>query len=488
MRRLFLVSAFCSAICLSAATVGVVDFPVTASKPETQACFNRAVAMLHNFWFEEAREYFESCAAAEPGFQMAWWGVAMTYNHSLWNRVWPDDARKALAKITNPEKLSAREQKFVGAVGELFGKGSKREREIAYSAAMAKIAEGYPDDLEAATFYSLSLIAIEKRMKAAAISLDVYGKQPEHPGAAHYIIHAFDDPQHAILALPAADRYAKIAPEAHHALHMPTHIYLQLGMWPETIRSNEQSWAASVAWQKRKNMSLSARDYHSQYWLAYAYLQMGRAEDAWKVWQTKRQDLIDAKGDGEVYRYWADLGALLVISTGAWDRTDEVFTDPVTVRAAGADGHAHVPAAPARAIEGFARGWAAALKGEDIGPWLDKMEQARQMMVQRENTVAAARCEAQQLMVKAIAARKAGKLEDAIALLKKANVLEAMETEVSGPPDIIKPSFELAGEMLLEMNQPAEARKMLERALERHPKRRSSLDGLARTSVRAKNQ
>jgi len=466
----------------------MVDFPITASKPETQVCFNRAVAMLHNFWFEEAREKFESCAAAEPDFQMAWWGVAMTHNHSLWNRVWPEDARKALARITKPEVLSARERKFVDALGVLFGKGSKKEREIAYSSAMAKIANAYPDDLEAASFYSLSLIAIDKRMKAAAIALDVYGKQPEHPGAAHYIIHAFDDPEHAILALPAANRYAKIAPEAHHALHMPTHIYLQLGMWPQTISSNELSWAASVAWQKRKNKSLSARDYHSQYWLAYAYLQMGRMEDAWKVWQAKRQDLIDSKGDGDVYRYWADLGALLVISTGAWDRVEEVFTDPVTVRVAGSAGHTHTPTAPARAIEGFARGWAAALNGEDIAPYIDRIEQARQILIQRENPIAAARCEAQQLMVKAVAARKAGKMEDAIAMLKQANVLEEKEVNVSGPPDIIKPSHELAGEMLLEMNQAAAARKMFERALERQPKRRASLEGLARTGALAESR
>jgi tetratricopeptide (TPR) repeat protein len=464
-----------------AASVGIVDFPVTAKKPATQACFNRAVAMLHSFWFEEAREQFESCAAGEPDFAMAWWGVAMTHNHSLWNRVWPAEARAALGHIGDTARLSKKEQAWIDAVRLLFSEGKKRERELAYSKALEQIHRANPDDLEAAAFYSLSLIAIERNIEAGAIALDVYGKQPEHPGAAHYIIHAFDDPVHAILALPAARRYAGIAPEAHHARHMPSHIFLQLGMWPETVKSNEQSWAASVAWQRRKNLSLALRDYHSQYWLAYGYLQMGRPEDAWKVWEDKKRDIIESQGSGEVYRYWAELGALLVVSTGAWDRAAEVFSDPVTIRRAGAEGHAHQPSSAARALEGFTRGWAAALKGDDIAPWLDLIEQARQMAAQRDQPVVAARCEAQKLMVEAIAARRAGRLEQAIALLDRAQLLEEQERSVSGPPDIIKPSHELAGEMLLEMGRKSEARSRFEIALKRQPKRRASLEGLART-------
>lgn len=213
---------------------------------------------------------------------------------------------------------------------------------------------------------------------------------------------------------------------------MPSHIFLQLGMWPETVKSNEQSWAASVAWQKRKNFSLALRDYHSQYWLAYGCLQMGRPEEAWKVWEDKKRDIIESQGNGEVYRYWAELGALLVISTGTWDRAAEVLSDPVTIRRAGSEGHAHQPSSAARALEGFTRGWAAALKGEDIAPWLDLIEQARQMAAQRDQPIAAARCQAQELMVEAIAARHAGKLTDAPALLDRAQALEEEEHSVSG--------------------------------------------------------
>lgn len=485
--RIVLITLLSIATLATGATVGVVDFPVTGSKPGSQACFNRAVAMLHSFWFEEAREQFEACAAQDPDLPMAWWGVAMTHNHSLWNRVWPEEARASLAKISTTEKLTSRERSYIDAVRLLFGKGNKSERERAYAKAMRAIYLKYPDDLEAATFYALSLIATKKSIDAGAIALTVYGKQPEHPGAAHYIIHAFDDPAHAILALPAAKRYASIAPQAHHALHMPSHIFLQLGMWPETIASNEKSWAASVAWQTRKHLSLSLRDYHSQYWLAYGYLQMGRPEDAWKVWETKKQDIIDSKGDGEVYRYWADLGAMLVISTGAWNRAAEVFADPVTIRRAGGDAHAHLPEGTPRGLEGFARGWAAAEAGEDIAPWLDQMEQARLIAVQKDQAIVAARFEAQQMIVKAVVARKAGKLAEAVAILDKAAVLEEKD-KPSGPPEIIKPTHELAGEILLEMGNKAEAVKKFEKALERQPMRRASLEGLTRAGVLLENR
>jgi tetratricopeptide (TPR) repeat protein len=484
MRKRVALACLAVAVSLPAATVGVVDFPVSARKPETQACFNRAVAMLHNFWFEEAREQFEACAAGEPGFQMAWWGVAMTYNHSLWNRVWPEEARAALAKLDAGQEVTARERLYLGAVKTLFGEGKKKERERAYAKAMGAIAKAYPDDLEAASFHSLALIAIDDRMRAGAIALDVYAKQPEHPGAAHYIIHAFDDPEHAILALPAARRYAKIAPEAHHARHMPSHIFLQLGMWDDTVASNEDCWAASVAWQTRKKLSYGLRDYHSQYWLAYAYLQQGRYADAWKVWEKKREDIIASQGNGDTYRYWADLGAAIVIGAGAWERAEEVFRDPVTIRVGTGEGHAHAPAPAARALEGLTRGLVAARQGQDISVWVDKIEQAKTMADKNGNAVGAARMEAQALMVKAEQARRQQRVDEALAMLERAHALEEKEKWVSGPPDIVKPSHEMAGEILLEAGKAKEALAKFQRALERQPNRSLSVWGAWKAAER----
>lgn len=463
------------------ASVGVVDFQTSAAKPETQACFNRAVGMLHNFWFEEAREQFQSCTQTEPSFAMGYWGEAMTWNHSLWARVWPEEARAALKRLPADAKTTEREREYLQAVRILFGEGKKRDREVAYSAAMEKIHREHPDDHEAAAFYSLSLIALgseRQRMKAGAIALDIYEANSNHPGAAHYIIHAFDDPVHAILALPAARRYAEIAPESHHAIHMPSHIFLQLGMWPETVKSNERAWAASVAWQERKKHPLSLRDYHSQYWLAYGYLQQGRFDDAWKIYDDKKRDLIAAQGAGEVFRYWSDLAAALIFETEAWDRAATAFENPVVVRRASNEAHAHLPAGSARAVAAFTQAFAAARTGADIQPHLDLLEQARQVAVQRDQATAAARIEAMQRMVEAKAAAQKKDFATAFAKMKQANALEEKDAAPSGPPDLIKPTHELHGELLLESGRPKEAAAMFEKSLERQPNRTRSVRGL----------
>lgn len=227
---------------------------------------------------------------------------------------------------------------------------------------------------------------------------------------------------------------------------------------------------------------MSLRDYHSQYWLAYGYLQQGRYAEAWKIWDAKKRDIVEAQGDGEVYRYWAELGASLVTETGAWDRAEEVFKDPVTIRRSGGDSHMHAVGSPARALEGFVKGLAAARKGEPVAPWLDLLEQARSMAVQRDQAIPAARYEAQQLMVRAAEARKAGRAAEAVEFLAKAAVLEEKDAQVSGPPDIVKPSHEMAGEVLMEMGKAAEALKKFQKALERQPNRSLSVQGALRAA------
>jgi hypothetical protein len=187
---------------------------------------------------------------------MGYWGEAMAHNHPLWSD--PQDteaARRVLARL--PAAPTPREQAYMDAVRVLYGEGEKPERDRAYATAMEAVSRAYPNDLETAAFYSLALLgraygnaspdagaprdpaALRIRMQAAAVAQEVFRREPDHPGAAHYILHAFDDPDHAILGLPAARRYAEIAPAAPHALHMPSHIFLQLGMWPEAAASNE---------------------------------------------------------------------------------------------------------------------------------------------------------------------------------------------------------------------------------------------------------
>src|ERR1044072_1904088 len=246
--------------------LGRVEFPTSGSK-EAQAHFLRGLAALHSFWYEEAVEAFRESTKIDPDFAMGYWGEAMTYNHPLWSEQDINPARQVLMKIKDTAKMTDRERAYVDALRALYGQGDKPARDAAYSAAMEKIYLAYPEDLDAAAFYSLSLLGMagggkgyRLQAKAGAIALEVYQKNPNHPGAAHYIIHAFDDPDHAILALPAARRYASIAPEAHHARHMPAHMFLQLGMWPEAAASNEAAWESSDAWMKRKNLPLNVRD------------------------------------------------------------------------------------------------------------------------------------------------------------------------------------------------------------------------------------
>jgi len=203
------------------AQLGSVKFPTSGSE-KAQAHFLRGLAALHSFWYEEALEAFRDSTRVEPDFMMGYWGEAMAHNHPLWSEQDTVAARQVVAKIKDTAKLTARERAYLNAVKALYAEGaddSKRARDAAYSVAMESVYREYPDDLDAASFYSLSLLGsmspgdkgYRNQARAGAIALEVYEKNPNHPGAAHYIIHAFDDPEHAILALPAARRYAGIA-------------------------------------------------------------------------------------------------------------------------------------------------------------------------------------------------------------------------------------------------------------------------------------
>jgi tetratricopeptide (TPR) repeat protein len=307
--------------------LGRVEFQ-TSGSPAAQAHFLRGLAALHSFWYEEALEAFRESTKADPDFMMGYWGEAMAQNHPLWSEQDLTAARAVIAKIKDAPKLTERERAYLGAVKLLYGEGDKHARDLAYSAAMEKIYRAYPEDLDAAAFYSLSLLGLIRQgdkgyrlqAQAGAIALAVYEKNPNHPGAAHYIIHAFDDPEHAILALPAARRYADIAPEAHHARHMPSHIFLQLGMWPEAAASNESAWESSDNWMKRKKLSLNVRDYHSLHWLLYAYLQQGRYSKAEQLLKLMKQVMSESTYDNKLRpdyyeNNYANMAAAFIVET-----------------------------------------------------------------------------------------------------------------------------------------------------------------------------
>jgi hypothetical protein len=492
--------------------LGRVDFP-TSGSPAAQEHFIRGVAALHSFWYEEALEAFQAATKVEPGFALGYWGEAMAHNHPLWNEQETEAARRALAKISGGAKLTPRETAYVNAVRALYGEGDKHARNLAYAAAMEKLYKEYPADLEAASFYALSLLGAARptdkgyrlQAQAGAIALDVYAKNPNHPGAAHYIIHAFDDPEHAILALPAARRYAEIAPDAHHARHMPSHIFIQLGMWPEAAASNESSWATSDAWVRRKNYSIERRDYHSLSWLEYIYLQQGRIKEAEAQLALMQRSIAEL---GAPIRGSAYIYAVFIAETERWELIDKLFPQPGAKSASlpaqkevGADA-CHVAAKPATAsiapVSLNAQQSPRPTLGQLYGKYLrglaakttaDADIYVAQMRAFRQDVDKAGvylitpdLIEVMALEVAGLARANAGKFDEAIDLLRRATSLEESLRPPSGPPDMLKPSHELFGDVLLSAGRPAEAAQQYQTALLRQPNRPRSLLGLARAA------
>jgi tetratricopeptide (TPR) repeat protein len=471
-----------------------------------QASFLRGLAALHSFWFEEALAAFRESTKIDPDFMMGYWGEAMAYNHPLWSEQDTAAGRVVVAKFRETPKLTAREKDYLDAVRLLYGAGNKYARDIAYSAAMEKIYRAYPNDLDASAFYALSLLGIVRpeeksyrlQARAGAIALEVYQKNPDHPGAAHYIIHAFDDPEHAILALPAARRYAEIAPEAHHARHMPAHIFLQLGMWPEAAASNQSAWEASSAWVKRKNLSITKRDYHSLHWLLYVYLQQGRYHQAEELVTLMKQTMAESTYDdklrpGYYENNYANMAAAFVVETERWELADKLFpaasVDQVAGEAATLSGHSgHSASAPAsgdgpmtvrasnrsQTLPIFVRSLSATMRGE-----------ARENSLTSLTGTAAGMPGIRELEIVALAAAMKRDYEQAIKTMKVATSMEEAMAAPSGPPGLIKPSHELYGEILLRAGKPREAMEQFRAALLRQPNRARSLLGLARASAKS---
>ena len=286
----------------SAPVLGRISFP-TSGAAAAQPALARGALLLHSFEYDAAIDAFRQAQQADPGFAMAYWGEAMAYNQPLWLNENLDKARGALARLAptraarKAKAPTAREQGYLDAVEILFGTGDKPSRDRAYAGRMAQLHAAFPEDDEASALYALALLSTipagERNpavsLEAGDIALSILKHNPEHPGANHYALHAFDDGEHAGRALAAAKTYARIAPASSHARHMPSHVFLPLGMWDEAVASDESAFAASVALAKRKGLSASQYDFHSLSWLHYEYLQQGRfakAREAMKEVET----------------------------------------------------------------------------------------------------------------------------------------------------------------------------------------------------------
>ncbi len=474
--------------------LGKIEFPTSGSE-HAQRHFLRGVLALHSFWYEEALAAFGESTKADPNFMMGYWGEAMAHNHPVWEEQDAQAARKALEHIRESAKITPRERAYLNAVELLYGEGDKLARDRAYAEAMEQLYRDYPEDLEAASFYALSLLGtirpsdrdIRRQIQAGAIALEVSRKNPDHPGAAHYTIHAFDDPDLAILALPAARRYAEIAPEAHHARHMPAHIFLQLGMWPEAAASNESGWATSVEWARRQGQPINLRDYHSLHWLLYVSLQQGRYKKAVEVLALKQQDMREAGEDRRatesgyerpVSLLYDEMAGAFVVETQRWNSAATLWAAPglkLEDRS--------------KALPIFIHGLAAAMAGQ---PEADEHLAALRALGQKQSAKPRARRahrgtteEIMELELNATTLASKGNYPKAIALMKKATTLEETLPPPSGPPDTVKPAHELFGDMLLRAGRPKEAARQFSTALARHPNRARSLLGAARAAAKS---
>lgn len=479
----------CGSLATQAASLrlGDVEFPTSARSQEAQQHFVRGLAALHSFWYPVAREAFQQAAKVEPGFAMAYWGEAMTHNHPVWGDPQDTEAgRAALQRIGDGAGITARERAYIDAVRTLYGDGTKPARDKAYAEAMRKLHQRFPQDAEAALFYALALLGNggeAARLRAGAIALKVFEDKPNHPGAAHYTIHAYDDPEHARLALSAARRYAGIAPDAAHALHMPSHVFVQLGMWAEAAASNERSWAASARWA-RERQAPAALDFHSLHWLLYAYLQQGRYGDAEALLATMREAAAALPRDDSPRLVFATytqalMAATWLIETEQWQRSRQILGPPPQPE----DAYAALANSPAI----FARGLAAARTGAaaEAGAAaaalrsLPAPPEAAELPYVKA-IVAAARTQSQ--LIDAAVAAERRDFAKALDVMRRVVADTAKGPAPSGPPHLIKPPHELLAEIALQARRSEQAQASYRITLERHPGRARSLLGGVRAA------
>jgi tetratricopeptide (TPR) repeat protein len=462
-----------------AAGLGRIVFP-TSGPAEAQKHFIRGVLLLHSFEYRTAREEFLSAQKLAPAFAMAYWGEAMTYNEPVWFAQDLDSARAVLKRLP-ADAPTERERAYLAAVEILYGEGTKQSRDFAYATAMRRLHEKYPDDHEAAAFYALSLLGtchqgrdFRTYMNAAAIAEALLAKNPEHPGALHYAIHSYDDPIHAPLGLRAARAYAKVAPAAAHALHMPSHIFFAAGLWDDGARSNEDAWKAS------QTQPIESGGYHALWWLQYAYLQQGRFADARRVLATMEQRTA-AQHSPRLRFHLVQMHAMYSIETGAAPRAGLDVSDIDL---------------PARAANLFVAGTAALNRGQrqDAERSLAALRDLQPPAApddSRHGHVYQGDVEALTIMEHQLAAQLLmadGKSKDAIELMTKAVAAEDKTPYDFGPPMPPKPAHELLGEMLLSSGHPDLARVQFELALLRAPKRALSLLGLARSFAQSEKK
>ena len=475
---------------LTETQLGTVHFPVSCSA-SVQKPFARGVALLHSFWYEEAEKEFLDIVKDDSHCAMAHWGVAMSIWHQLWNDPDAKVIARGLDEVKAAEKLEAhatpREKAYIAAIGAFYRDSEKLDhhaRAKAYSVAMKKLYQTYPDDHEAAVFYALSLLASEphddatfaNRKEAAAILEKLFAIEPDHPGVAHYMIHAYDKPQLAQLGIPAARRYAQVAPAAPHALHMPSHIFARVGLWQDDINSNLASVAAT---RKTAAMGMGGEghQFHAMNFLFYAYMQSGREGQAKALIDeiTAMPHMHDMYGLGfdPHLAMEADLAALYPLEMRDW--AGAASLTPMNV--------------PNTAEESVGY-WAKAIGGahlhqtEEVRKDVAAIDAMHQKFVDDKKKDFADASEHDLKQAKAWLAFSEGKYDDAVAILRP---MAEKEESLGDEPQGI-PTREMIADMLLEAKRPQQALAEYQMDLKFSPNRFNGLYGAARAAEAAGKQ
>jgi tetratricopeptide (TPR) repeat protein len=486
----------CVVIALAVATpsfaqlenVGNLSFP-TSGSPEAQRHFLRGVAILHSFGWKQAIEEFKRAQQLQPDFAMAYWGETLCYNHPL-NAIADDKNPRAVLARLGPNRASRlakaptpREKGFLEAVEELWAEGRDwRARRVAYMQAMERLHKQFANDDEVRTFYALSLLSgaralnddsFRLEMKAGSLALDVFKRNPNHPGAVHYVIHAFDDPIHAPLALEAAHVYAKIVPAVSHAIHMPTHIFIQHGMWNEVAHQNVRAF--NVARELFAPGDSPGDMAHSGDWGQYGFLQLGDyagAQERIRLFE----ELAKTTKNPRLNSVVALTKARYIVESEEW-KVDEVAesASDETVYANGVSAIRTGNRAMAEKMMALLEKKAPAPPAAggahaDHGP---------APMTPAGNPDAGKSVRIMHKQLAALIAEQAGQKDNAVRLLEEAVTIEESMRPPNGAADPIKPSHELLGEVLLRSNRAAEAAKAFDAGLLRMPNRARGLYGAA---------
>jgi tetratricopeptide (TPR) repeat protein len=463
--------------------LGIVSFPISCDKSAQQP-FERGVALLHSFWYDEAWRQFTQIEKAHPDCAMAYWGEAMTFFPQLWSRPPLQSLQQGLAVIQHAQALKAkspREQSYINALAVFYRDYDKTDyltRAMAYEESMERLYREYPADQEAAAFYALSLLAARPpsaeaatmTRKAVAILSKLLDVEPEHPGIAHYMIHACDTPELAYLGLPAARKYAALAPSSAHAIHMPSHIFARLGLWQEDIQSNLASvkMVEEIA-SSNPNNGIEHK-VHALDFLEYAYLQIGEDDKAKEIVadiSDVSQDLGDFFADAR-----AHFPAVYLLETRQWKKAASLEALD------GAEPHIRAITYWARSIgSGHLRD--AAVAREALRQYQAMMDETRKGY----KAYLAAELEIKEPQLRSWLAFAEGNTAAAIDLMRSA----AERQELIGHAEVDLTAREMLADMLLEASRPQEALIEYEKSLKKDPNRFNGLYGAAR-AAEASNQ